>query len=210
MNQFEHKPQTIITDPEESRLLERLIDGDISGYEILFHKHYPSLHALIRGMTRDSDIADDIAQNVFMKVWINRSQLDPTKSMRAYLFVLARNEIYNYMRTKCRTFTSLQEAALYPDGIGGGKPADTHNEIEDRLDLDQTAKRIEEIIDNMPGQRQRIFRLSRFEHLPNKEIARQLDLSVRTVDKHLELALKELRRHLGMIPAIILFLDILP
>lgn len=62
----------------------------------------------------------------------------------------------------------------------------------------------------MPPQRQQIFRMSRFEHMPSLEIAEQLNLSVRTVDKHLELALKELRKYLNIIPAIIVFLDILP
>ena len=57
----------------------------------------------------------------------------------------------------------------------------------------------------MPPQRQQIFRMSRFEHMPSREIAEQLNLSVRTVDKHLEL-----RKYLNIIPAIIVFLDILP
>lgn len=62
----------------------------------------------------------------------------------------------------------------------------------------------------MPPQRQQIFRMSRFEHMPSREIAEQLNLSVRTVDKHLELALKELRKYLNIIPAIIVFLDTCP
>ena len=69
---------------------------------------------------------------------------------------------------------------------------------------------MESIVRRMPDQRQLIFRLSRFEHRSNKEIARLLNLSVRTVDKHIELAVKELRRYIGVIPAIILFLEILP
>nr|WP_229028866.1 sigma-70 family RNA polymerase sigma factor [Alistipes shahii] len=74
----------------------------------------------------------------------------------------------------------------------------------------ETAEQVEIIVGKMPPQRQQIFRMSRFEHMPSREIAEQLNLSVRTVDKHLELALKELRKYLNIIPAIIVFLDILP
>ncbi len=93
---------------------------------------------------------------------------------------------------------------------GGGEIASSHNETEETLDLHQTAELVESIVRRMPDQRQLIFRLSRFEHRSNKEIARLLNLSVRTVDKHIELAVKELRRYIGVIPAIILFLEILP
>ena len=159
--------------------------------------------------SKDRAAADDIAQNVFMKVWVNRERLDATKSIRNYLLVLARNEVYNYLRSKARTFTSLQEAVLYSDKKKEGSPV-PRNEIEDMLDLNQTSEIVESIICRMPPQRQRIFRLSRFDHLSSKEIAAQLSLSSRTVEKHLELAIKELRKHLDIIPAIIILFDILP
>lgn len=195
--------------PEEQALLSRLIRGEIKAYEELFHRYYPTFQAFVRGILKDTFAADDIAQNIFLKVWINRERLDPNKSIRNYLFVLAKHEVYNQLRTRTRNFTSLQEVdnrtlhqaeSAFPPG----------NEIEQMVDLHQTAERIEAIIVGMPPKRQEVFRLSRFEHLSNKEIAERMSLSVRTVDKHLELAIRELRRHLDVIPALILFFDILP
>ena len=156
-------------------------------------------------MTKETAVAEDIAQNIFMKVWLNREKLDAAKSIRNYLFVLAKHEIYNYFRTKSRTFTTLKEAIAQTESKGGGN-LPSRNE----LDLAETAEQVEIIVGKMPPQRQQIFRMSRFEHMPSREIAEQLNLSVRTVDKHLELALKELRKYLNIIPAIIVFLDILP
>ena len=189
-------------DPHEEELLRQLIRGDIAGYEVLFHKYYPTFFAFIKGMTKETAVAEDIAQNIFMKVWLNREKLDAAKSIRNYLFVLAKHEIYNYFRTKSRTFTQTESKG------GGNLPS--RNEIEEKLDLAETAEQVETIVGKMPPQRQQIFRMSRFEHMPSREIAEQLNLSVRTVDKHLELALKELRKYLNIIPAIIVFLDILP
>ena len=160
-------------------------------------------------MTKETAVAEDIAQNIFMKVWLNREKLDAAKSIRNYLFVLAKHEIYNYFRTKSRTFTTLKEAIAQTESKGGGN-LPSRNEIEEKLDLTETAEQVEIIVGKMPPQRQQIFRMSRFEHMPSREIAEQLNLSVRTVDKHLELALKELRKYLNIIPAIIVFLDILP
>lgn len=198
-------------DPQEQDLLRQLIRGDIAGYEVLFHKYYPTFFAFIKGMTKETAVAEDIAQNIFMKVWLNREKLDAAKSIRNYLFVLAKHEIYNYFRTKSRTFTTLKEAIAQTESKGGGGGnLPSRNEIEEKLDLTETAEQVEIIVGKMPPQRQQIFRMSRFEHMPSREIAEQLNLSVRTVDKHLELALKELRKYLNIIPAIIVFLDILP
>ena len=198
-------------DPQEQDLLRQLIRGDIAGYEVLFHKYYPTFFAFIKGMTKETAVAENIAQNIFMKVWLNREKLDAAKSIRNYLFVLAKHEIYNYFRTKSRTFTTLKEAIAQTESKGGGGGnLPSRNEIEEKLDLAETAEQVEIIVGKMPPQRQQIFRMSRFEHMPSREIAEQLNLSVRTVDKHLELALKELRKYLNIIPAIIVFLDILP
>ena len=189
-------------DPHEEELLRQLIRGDIAGYEVLFHKYYPTFFAFIKGMTKETVVAEDITQNIFMKVWLNRERLDAAKSIRNYLFVLAKHEIYNYFRTKSRTFTTLKETIAQAESKGGGiQPP--RNEIEEKLDLAETAEQVETIVGKMPPQRQQIFD-------DGREIAEQLNLSVRTVDKHLELALKELRKYLNIIPAIIVFLDILP
>lgn len=195
--------------PEEQELLTRLIRGEIKAYELLFHRYYPTFLAFVRGLLKDTFAAEDITQNIFLKVWINRDRLDPAKSIRSYLFVLAKHEVYNQLRTRSRSFTPLQEI----DNQAVRESANnfpTPTEIEQTIDLHDTSERIESIIAGMPAKRQEVFRLSRFEHLTNKEIALRLNLSVRTVDKHLELAIRELRRHLALIPALILFFDILP
>lgn len=106
-------------DPHEEELLRQLIRGDIAGYEVLFHKYYPTFFAFIKGMTKETVVAEDITQNIFMKVWLNRERLDAAKSIRNYLFVLAKHEIYNYFRTKSRTFTTLKRLSAQAESKGG-------------------------------------------------------------------------------------------
>ena len=110
----------------DSELISAIIRGDVGAYEQLFVRYYPTLLHFIRGMLKDDHMSEDIAQNIFMKLWIHREKL-------------------------------LMQG-----------------------------------ISKMPPRRQLIFRMSRYEHLSNREIAERLGLSVRTVDKHIELALKDL------------------
>ena len=104
---------------EERALLRRLIAGEMAAYETLFHRYYPTFCAFVRGMTKDTFVSEDITQNIFLKVWINRERLDEEKSIRNYLFVLAKHEVYNYLRTKNRTFTPLREVVSGSDARGG-------------------------------------------------------------------------------------------
>ena len=129
-------------DPQEQDLLRQLIRGDIAGYEVLFHKYYPTFFAFIKGMTKETVVAEDITQNIFMKVWLNRERLDAAKSIRNYLFVLAKHEIYNYFRTKSRTFTTLKEAIAQAESKGGGNSAsEKRNRGEARSGGDRRAGR---------------------------------------------------------------------
>jgi RNA polymerase sigma-70 factor (ECF subfamily) len=199
------EPNTI----PEQELLSRIICGDMIGYETMFLRYYPTFFAFVRGMTKESALAEDITQNVFMKVWLNREKLDSTKSLKNYLFVLAKHEVYNHFRSKMRYSVPLGDVlASIEHGVMVGTRHG--NETEDRIALTDTAAIIESIVDKMPPRRQRVFRMSRGENMPSSEIASELNLSVRTVEKHLELAVRELRTYLNIISMLALFWNLLP
>ena len=73
---------------EEQLLLQRLREGDMGSYETLFHRYYPTFFAFAKGMLKDAGAAEDIIQNVFMKIWIHREALDETMSIKNYIYVL--------------------------------------------------------------------------------------------------------------------------
>lgn len=175
----------------EQELLFGLKQNNIRCYEILFQQYYAKIHAFIRGMLKDSDTAEDIAQNVFLKVWLNRHKLDEQLSLKNYLYVLARNEVLNHLRNKNTSVLSLssfEQEHLEPQSI---------SEVESLSNLTELQAVLEKAIESLPPKRQEVFRMSRFRLMSNKEIAEELDLSVRTVDKHIELALREIRKKLS-------------
>lgn len=170
----------------DSSLISAVKKDDKGAYEQLFVRYYPTLLRFIHGMLKDNHMAEDIAQNIFMKLWIHREKLDSTQSLKNYLFVLAKHEIFNIFKAKRTTMLSLLPQ------LNDRDIEDRGYSIEEQYNYAELNELLIQNISKMPPQRQLIFCMSRCEHLSNREIAERLGLSVRSVDKHIELALKDL------------------
>ena len=175
----------------DSSLISAVKKGDKGAYEQLFVRYYPTLLRFIHGMLKDNHMAEDIAQNIFMKLWIHREKLDSTQSLKNYLFVLAKHEIFNIFKAKRTTMLSLLPQ------LNDRDIEDRGYSIEEQYNYAELNELLIQNISKMPPQRQLIFRMSRCEHLSNREIAERLGLSVRSVDKHIELALKDLHNSIS-------------
>lgn len=175
----------------DEKLIGSLLSGsgDVDAYERIFHKYYPMVLNFIKGMLKDNVRAEDVAQNIFMKLWVNRYMLNKDQSLKNYLYVLARNEVINILSSK--TSRSLTFHAQLPDSSVGGQ------EIDEWLSFTETNAKILQDIEAMPPQRRMVFKMSRYENMSNMDIAIRMNLSVRTVEKHIELALKDLRRSMN-------------
>lgn len=181
---------------DDKHLLIRLRKGDKDSFRALYELYGPQLLSFARRLTGDPDIAEDAVQNVFMRLWIRREGIDENRSVCNYLQVSVRNEIYAHFRSafNARRERMSQEGNEFPD-------------ISSDIEKDLSAQEMEDIVgravENMPERRREIFVMSRRLHLSNAQIADQLGLSVRTVEKHIELALKEIRNILP-VPVILL------
>lgn len=170
----------------------RIKQGDTDAFRTLFRMHYPSLVCFVERFVKDKDIAEDIVQSIFIKVWIYRSNLDETKPLRNYLFLLCRREVCNWFRREVvvQRFLSGMDTEEINESLYGGN-------IIDDLELKDLKRISDEIVNNMPDKRREVFILSRKAGLSIDEIAERLNISPRTVNKHLELALRTLRTHLN-------------
>jgi len=169
-------------DMSDEELLRGIRNNDSSCFEVLFRKYYPMLTSFVTGIIKDHNRAEDISQNIFMRLWSMRFSLDDSSPIRNYLCVCARNAAIDFLRAR----SQVRQGSI-PEDI-------TSNEnLEDKISASFTLGILQASIPDMPEQRSRIFRMSREEHLSNEEIAEHLGLSVRTVEKHIQLALKELR-----------------
>ncbi len=181
-----------MTEYVEKEYVSRLKSGDKSAFKALFEHYYPVFFTFAKNMLNDEFIADDIIQNVFMRVWIRRENLDTSRSFKNYLLVSVRNEIYVHYRS----LFLKKEEALDNDYVNSSS-------LEDDVSATDLKERIGGIISRMPQRRREVFTLSRVNGMTNAEIASRLGISVRTVEKHIELALRDIRKIL-LIPVLLL------
>jgi RNA polymerase sigma-70 factor (ECF subfamily) len=162
--------------------LEKLASGDHDAFRRLFMKYYPKVKCFISYFVKSDAVAEDLSQDVFEYIWINRDILSNLKSLNAYLFRMAKNKSINFLNHK-----SIEENYSL-----------SFNDLKEFLIEEEIyAKELELLIlltvEKMPEQRRRIFELSRSNNLQNAEIAEKLNISKKTVENHLNLAFKQIR-----------------
>jgi RNA polymerase sigma-70 factor (ECF subfamily) len=161
---------------------EKLAWGDQDTFRRLFMKYYPKVKCFIGYFVKSEAIAEDLSQDVFEYIWLNREHLSDIKSLNAYLFGIAKKKSINYLNHK-----TIEEnyASSYID-----LPEYT---VEEEIYAKELELLIQLTVDKMPEQRRRIFEMSRSKNLKNAEIAETLNISKKTVENHLNLALKQIR-----------------
>lgn len=170
----------------DEKLFESFKNGDKVAYEQLFKTHYNSLCRFAFSFIKDKDDAEDIVQELFVKLWSNSSKLEINTSIKAYLFRSVRNTCMNYLKHE-------KVKNLY---FQNGSSTQVSEEYTDHLANEELSHLIHASIEELPEKRKEIFLLSRSEGLKYAEIAKQLSISIKTVETQMGLALKFLREQL--------------
>lgn len=160
---------------------------DQNTFEQLFKTHFVHLCNFSYQYTNDTDAAKDITQKVFIHLWENRAQMDPQKALKSYLFTAVRNRSLNYIRDNKKYRSHLLDVEI--------EDLDLAFE-EDDLALEDLKNKVQEALAELPEKARIVFEMSRFQQMKYKEIAEELDLSVKTVEAHMSRALKGLKKHL--------------
>jgi len=170
-------------------LIELLQKGNVAAFDSLFEGYSPKLYGFALKYFRNETDAEELVQEVFVKVWENRQALKSELSFKSYLFTIALNQIrkhFNKQAVSLRYLESLQQ-----------EPELTDNPALQNDDYETTLKHIDFLIEQMPPRRQEIFRKSKLEGKSSKEIAAELNISAGTVDNQVSEALRYLRSHLN-------------
>ncbi|QMU28001.1 RNA polymerase sigma-70 factor [Adhaeribacter radiodurans] len=154
--------------------------------EWLFRKYYAGLCRSLYRTLRDANFAEDIVQEVFLKVWEMRESLKMDEAIQSYLYRSCYNTALNFLKTQ-KAKTDIDTLA---DIMPGSETA------EKQVTLLETEAQVLLAIDALPPKTKLVFSMSRFEELSYKEIAERLDISLKSVEKHMGIALQRLRENL--------------
>lgn len=172
-----------LTDPE---LAIKIKNGNHEAFKKFFDRYNAFLlnYLMKRGTAKEA--AKDLVQQAFVLIWEKRDEIDETKSLRAFLFKIG----YTRMLNLFRDHSKFDEEADPEENTSYEEPEDEDNK---RAELNSA---IEKAISAMPEKRQEVFRLCFIQEFTYKEAAQVLDVSVKTVENHMGLALKDMRESL--------------
>ncbi len=168
---------------EDALLFESIRQGNVNSFEKLFKSYYPKLVAFANSYVHDIDKSESITQEIFVNLWEHRNRYE-IASIKNYLYTAIRNRCHNEL--KRRAYDNKYQSYLHAN-----TDAFYMQFSDERL-----LKYIHKVIDELPEQRKKIFRLNRIDGLKYKEIAVQLNISIKTVENQMSKALKYLRIHL--------------
>ena len=178
----------------DKELLTYLSEGRKQAYEELFRRYWAKVYhyvATVIGVSRASS-AEDLSQNVFLKLWTHRRILPHIKSLNAYLFTVSSNEARDFLRHQKVSQKYATDVLLSDEYI---------DHLDLWYDYDLISSAIDACVEQMPPKRKEIWQLSRNSQLDNRQIARRLGISKRTVERHISMALDDIRAVLdGLVP----------
>jgi RNA polymerase sigma-70 factor (family 1) len=169
-------------------LTEKLRKGDVEAFDQIYAKYSGKLYSFGLKYLKSIDEAEELVQNVFLKLWENRMGLKTELSFKSYLFTIAYNDMCKLFRKRAYQQKYINDI-LYEN-------SNSSSENEERIDYKSVLEQVEQIINILPEKQRAIFLKSRKEGKSTKEIAEEVGLAAGTVDNYMSESLKFIRKRL--------------
>jgi RNA polymerase sigma-70 factor (family 1) len=181
-------------------LLRKLVvEGNVSAFEQLYNALWSRLYSTAYNYVRDKVVAEEIVQEVFIKLWLKRDDLKEVNDICAFAIRAVQFRIYDFFDKRNVEAKYVRQVVERDEVMINN----THHLAE----YNETLKRIDQEINELPETTRNVFRLSRFEQLSNEEISTRLRISIKTVEYHITQSLKRLRMKLGDFLLLLIFFD---
>lgn len=174
------------SDINEKEFILKIARGDTNSYTQFFNAYWKRIFANAQHFTKDPELAQDLAQEVFLKIWVKREQLSEVNNLESYLFAIARNVFLDHLKKKTLDFSNSQYLKIWF--------AETSQTVQQKLELEELETAVQNAIDRLPPQMQTAFRLSRFEGLTHDQIAAKMNISKVTSQSYIVRALTIIRK----------------
>jgi len=176
-------------DLNDKILTQKIREGSEKAFIEIYWLYCEQLHRLAFQYLRDQQLAEDAVQDIFLKLWNQRHQLDENRSIKGFLFTSLKNHVLNMLKINKRRIIRQFEYS----GINTNKV----NETDSRAICSELHLLIEHCLENLPEVKRRVYELKRVGDFSNKEIASRLGLTENTVKSHYYLAKKSMKEYIN-------------
>jgi RNA polymerase sigma-70 factor (family 1) len=181
----------------ELQLLEKFNKGDEKAFDYFYQTYSLSIYRMLLKMVKVDVIAQELLQDVFVRIWEKRHLIDPQQPFKSYLFRIARNISYDFYR-KLGNDDKLQNEVRK-------HVSEVYSHIEEDLYLKETEQFINDVIDQLPKKQKQVFVLCKIEGKSYEEVSTLLGISISTVNGHIVNATKILKHAISQKETLILY-----
>ncbi len=162
--------------------------GDLDAYTALYDTYHGFLFHFSLKFLKSRGLAEEVVHDVFLKIWEERNRLDPDRNIKAYLATICKNHILNLLKRANREAAVMDEIRQ--------SLSHSCNDVEEAIFASELQETVNQVVGQLPTQRQKIFRMYRFQDMNLDEIAKQLHISKGTVKDHMAKANRFVRHSL--------------
>jgi len=170
----------------------KLKEGNSAAFEELFKQIFPRMLGYCRLFIHDQAQANDLVQDCFLRLWEKRQTIDPRQSVESLLFVMLRNRCLNHLRDQKNELIEKKISNLEENELQHLYQLDFTGREEKSIE-EQLIEAIRESVDELPEKRRLVFIKAKIEGKKNKDVAEELGISVKAVEKHLHQAKEQIR-----------------
>lgn len=176
------------TDQSDELLLKNLISKSELAFKAIYNRHKGALYGYCRSLVKSDAYAEEIVQEVFIKLWTKADYINPNLPLQPYLYAMVRNHCFNFLKKAART-QALHKEVFY------NRPTSENSLTDSLLEAEYEAVR-KGAIETLPPKRKAIFLMSRKRNMSYSEIGQELGISISTVKTQMSLALSSIREYL--------------
>ncbi|PKA98793.1 RNA polymerase sigma-70 factor (ECF subfamily) [Flavobacteriaceae bacterium MAR_2009_75] len=168
----------------DEQLLDKMKLGDQESFRLIYNRYFEDLYKYTLGLVKDRQIAEDLIQELFIGLWEKKDKID-ISNLKAYFTTALRHKVINVYRNNKYVDLDDQLVASLP----------SPNSVDDKLKENDLEIEFKSILNKLPNKCRNVFYLSRIKRYKNREIAEELDISIRTVEAHISNALQHFKAY---------------
>ncbi len=170
----------------DKQLFQRVSESDEQAFSLVFDRYWPQVYGTTLHLTKQTELARDLSQDIFIRLWENRDRLSEVANPSSYVYTLSRNLVIDHLRRKVFTPSNTEFLLNYFQS-GTATP-------QDKMEFRELDDLLKKAIDALHGKVKEVFILSRDERLTHEQIAARLGISVVSSKTYIVRALQQIRK----------------